>query len=360
METCAIRSIAIDVREACRERKTGKGQWVTGFVGELLLRDVKIILITDADVPKEWSGRTQLVRIPGSGFLWHWNVRSWLKKNPDVVYLSTTSFLVPVLASRFTRIVPVVHDLIAWLPEPHDRKARWMERLLLPFALKKSAHVFAISDATKRDLLARFPSLSPAQVSPLYAGPMHPHPPLNVSDGKTIACIGTLCPRKNQRRLIEAYATLAGGLRQTTEIVIAGARGWDDDEIVQLAETVPGVRYESYVTPKRYEELLSSCAVFALPSLYEGFGMQILDALQRGCVVLTSDRGSLHELAQGVALIVDPESVQAIADGLKRLLTDGRLRSDLRQKGRECAAAYSWRRTVDLALAALQKRGLLQ
>jgi glycosyltransferase involved in cell wall biosynthesis len=359
METRAFQRIAIDVREACRERKTGKGQWVTGFVTELLLRNIPLVLVTDSALPKEWKGKAEAVFIPAKGFAWHWKARSWLKKHPDVLYISTVSFIVPALAPAGSGVLTVVHDMIAWRNDRHDRKAKWIERMLLPLALKKSMHVFAISDSTKRDLLAKFPSFSPERVSAIYAGPMHPHPGKNVSDGRTIVCIGTLCPRKNQKRLLEAYRSLTPEQRSGTSLVLAGARGWSDDAIVTLAKSMPEVRYEQYVSAQRYEELLGTCAVFALPSLYEGFGMQILDALQRGIPTLTSSRGSLAEVAEGAALTVDPESVPAIADGLVRLLTDDALRRSLRDKAVARAAAYSWRRTVDLALTALQKRQLL-
>jgi glycosyltransferase involved in cell wall biosynthesis len=107
------------------------------------------------------------------------------------------------------------------------------------------------------------------------------------------------------------------------------------------------------VSDDEYEKLLSSCTVFAMPSLYEGFGLQVLDAMQRGIPVLTSHAGSLAEVAGDAAFVVDPESVSSISDGLVKLLTRQQLRETLKHEGPKRAAQYSWKRTVDLFLEAL-------
>ncbi len=113
----------IDVREACRPERTGKGQWTYGFVRELLARHQTLILLTDADVPLEWNRSAQVQRIPGHGLLWHWNVLRFLRKHPGSTYISPTSYIVPAFAPSSVHCIPVVHDLIAFLGEPHDRKA---------------------------------------------------------------------------------------------------------------------------------------------------------------------------------------------------------------------------------------------
>ncbi len=352
-------SYVIDVREACRPGRTGKGQWTHGFVSELLQRKIPLTLLTDADVPGEWSSEgCAVVRISGTGLRWHWNVVRWLKKHPAVTYVSPTSYIVPAFAPRLVRCIPIIHDLIAFRGEPHDRKATTIERLLLPRVMRRCRNLCTISESTKHDLLARFSHLDAARMTPIFAGPSHPHPELSHPDGsalttsgKTILCIATLCPRKNQLRLIQAFAKLPDDLRNSHHLVLAGGRGWHDEEIVRAARSTPGVEWIGYVDAKGYDALLKSCTVFALPSLYEGFGMQILDALQRGIPVLTSDRGSLRELADGAALIVDPEDAGSISRGLESLLRDPSARANLAGKGRQRAALYSWKRTVDTFLS---------
>jgi glycosyltransferase involved in cell wall biosynthesis len=276
------------------------------------------------------------------------------RSHAPLLYFSPTSYIVPFLMGRSVPVIPLVHDLIAFRKEPHDRKAQWIERWTLRRVLSVAHHICAISTATKNDLLARYPSLKPEDITVLYAGPFTASPPPNHPDGKTILCIGTLCPRKNQLRLIRAFARLPPDLRRTHALVLAGGRGWHDAEIVRLAERTPGVTWLGYVQDDAYEELLSRCTVLAFPSLYEGFGMPVLDALQRGIPVLTTDRGSLPEVAGNAAIFVDPEDEESITRGLLTLLTDGGIRGRLRAEGPLQARQFTWKRTVDLFLTALQ------
>lgn len=346
--------LVIDVREACRAQKAGKGQWTYGFVSELLRREYPLTVVTDDDVPAEWKKNgCVVVRIPGKGLRWHLQVLRWLRKHLGVTYVSPVSYIVPAFAPSSVRCIPIVHDLIAFLGEPHDRKATWIEKFTLPRAVKKAFHVCVISEATRKDLMKRYPCLTAKKVTSIFAGPMQPHPVRSNPDGRTILSIATLCPRKNQLRLIRAFASLPENLRKNYRLILGGGRGWHDQEIVDAAAATPNVEWRGYIDGATYESLLHTCEVFALPSLYEGFGMQILDALQRGIPILTSDRGSLRELANGAALIVDPENIQSIADGLEKLLTDDSLRAKLREKGLQRAELYSWRRTVDLFLKSL-------
>ncbi|TSC99579.1 MAG: group 1 glycosyl transferase, partial [Candidatus Peregrinibacteria bacterium Greene1014_49] len=179
-------------------------------------------------------------------------------------------------------------------------------------------------------------------------------PTPNIPDGKTILCPGTLCPRKNQLRLLKAYAGLPPNLRNQYRLLLIGGRGWKDAEIIALATTTPGAEWRGYVPEEKYRELLSRCSVLAFPSLYEGFGLPVLDALQRGIPVLTTNRGSLPEVAGSCAVTVDPESVESIQNGLKRILSDSDLRQKLRRNGPSQAKKFSWERTAELLLSVLQ------
>jgi glycosyltransferase involved in cell wall biosynthesis len=347
--------LGIDVREACRPKRAGKGQWTYGFVSALLERGLPLTLFTDTDLPQEWRNKTATVeKVPGKGFSWHRKVASLVPSKGIDVYVSPTSFLVPFLLGSSFPHVPVVHDLIAFRGEPHQWKARIIEWITLKRAVAESPYVCTISNATKTDLLARYPSLDPNKVQTVFAGPMRADVPRNEPDGKTILCIATLCPRKNQKRLIQAYAGLPTDLRSKFSLVLIGARGWQDKDIVSLARTTSGVEWRDYASNEEYEKALHTCTVFALPSLYEGFGMQILDALQRGIPILTSDRGSLKEVAGSAALLVNPESVESIREGLGKLLTQESLRTELSTLALAQAKNFSWNHTVDAFLTGLE------
>jgi glycosyltransferase involved in cell wall biosynthesis len=344
--------IAVDVREACRPVRAGKAQWTHGFVDELSARDVRLTLLTDTAVPARWSGVESWV-LPRGGFRWHWSMAQRLRRSPDIdLFLSPTSYLIPVLLGRAKPCMPVVHDLIAFRGEPHDRRAQTIERLTLGRAVAGAAHILTVSGSTRDDLLQRYPSLPGERVTAVFAGPMRAEARQSAGAEKLILCIATLCPRKNQERLLKAFSSLTDAERGGYRLLLVGARGWDDDGIVRLAAETPGAEWRDYVPDGEYERLLDRAALFALPSLYEGFGMQILDALQRGMPVLTSDRGSLREVAGDAACIVDPESVESIAAGLRRLISDEAYRDGLRSKGPAQAARFSWKHSVDLFLEA--------
>ncbi len=238
--------LGIDVREVCRTVRTGKARWTEGFVRELLERDCELTLFTDTNLPPEWkekmekqhvAGRT-VVTLPRRGMAWHWATSRFIKANADIdLYVSPTSYIVPSLLGKAFPCVPVIHDLIAFRHEPHDLKAMTIERLTLGKTVTNAAHICTVSQATKMDLLGRYHSLHPASVTPIFAGPTFDDIQKNSPDGKTILSIGTLSPRKNQRRLIEAYASLPSPLRSQYRLVLVGSRGWKDKDIIRLART---------------------------------------------------------------------------------------------------------------------------
>ncbi len=333
-------NIALDAREAYAAQKAGKGQWTKGFLEELQTRNLSIKPLTQDQF--------------SSGWRWHKQAASFVEKEKFDLYVSPTSMITPMLL-KCVPFVPVIHDLIAFRSEPHSIKAKVIEQLLLPKVVKRAAHICTVSDTTKTDLLERYPHLDAENVTPIFAGPMKSSVPSNASDGKTILCAGTLCPRKNQLRLIRAYAALPEHLRKEYRLLLVGGRGWNDQEIVDMSSKVKGVEWRDYVSDDEYQELLSSAAIFAYPSLYEGFGLQVLDALQRGIPILTSNRGSLSEVVGDSAFVVDPESDTSIMMGLKELLEQKELQETLRSSGPIQAEQFSWKRTVDLFLEAAQK-----
>lgn len=350
-----MRTLAIDVREALNDRPTGKARWTRCFVEELLTRSIPLLLIGHRPLPTSWMlPQVKSLTLP-RGLRWHLAAaRALFRRRHGILAFSPTSFIVPALVGGSVPVIPLVHDLIAFRKEPHLRKAQIIEHLTLRRALSSARHVCVISGATKNDLLNRYRFLSGDAISVVFAGPYVAAAPLSEPDGRTILSVGTLCPRKNQLRLIQAYARLPEDLRARTKLIIAGCRGWNDRDIIRLAQGTPGVEWQGYVTDHAYEELLAHASVFAYPSLYEGFGMPVLDALQRGIPVLTSRRGSLPEVAGAAAEFVDPEDVASITDGLVRLLRDPLLRERLRSEGPRQAETFSWKRTVDLFLGALQ------
>lgn len=335
--------IAMDTREAGNIHPTGKGIFAANILKELKHRGIPM---------EEYGG--------SGGFLWHLQCVGAIRKSKPDLYLSPTSFIVPWLLGRRTKTAVVIHDLIAFDNEPHDQKATMIERALLPRVLKTSRFILCVSKATKKDLLHRFPKTDASKITVIYEGPTMAKPitsnqqpsrrSSNQIDTPYILSIGTLCPRKNQLRLIEAFNMLPNSLRLRTRLILAGGRGWQDEEIVELAKKSQNVEWRGYVSDDELTELLAGAAALAYPSLKEGFGLPILDAMALGVPVLTSNFGSMKEVAGDAALFIDPFSVESIAKGLQRLVLDADLRDALITKGKERAKLFSWEKTVDLMI----------
>lgn len=343
----------IDAREALRGRRTGKGEWLFGFLKELSRRDVSLTILADAGVDTREFG--PILRIPALGFRWHVAVCRLVRRlQVDVLYIAPTSFIVPFLLGRSVRSIPIVHDLIAFHHEPHQWKARMIEHMTLSRVVRCSWRVCAVSATTAHDLQTRYPFLLPPTLVSLSGGPSHALPLRWEPDGRTILCVGTLCPRKNQKRLVEAYAMLPAGLRERFRLCFIGGRGWKDHSILRAIHRTKGVVWDGYASTDVHTASLQSCHALVLPSLYEGLGMPVIDAFHVGIPVLTSACGSLREVAGDAALFVDPDDTLSLRDGLVRILTDDSLRAELRERGFRRARQFSWSVTVDRFLEGIR------
>jgi glycosyltransferase involved in cell wall biosynthesis len=243
--------------------------------------------------------------------------------------------------------VMVVHDL-AFRVRP--REVPWQQRVymggIMPAALRRAAHVVTPSEATRRDLLEQYavPGL-PDRVSVVPEGWSlgHVEPgalPEGVEPGFLLA-VGTIEPRKNYPRLLAAYRLLRerGG---APPLVVVGRVGWAYGSALDELRAEPGVRLLTNVDDRTLRALYRAAAALALPSVYEGFGLPLLEAMAEGLPALAANAGALPELAGDAALLVDPLDVEAIADGLGRVLADTELRSCLAERGRRRAAGYTW------------------
>ncbi len=346
--------IWIDGRSATAAQKTGKGQWTLRLIEHLLPHIPLVVCIADGEIPSQWKSYENCIRRFPSGVMWHCSVAKALPRK-DAIYISPTSFLVPLIVGTSIPCIPIIHDLIAFRPEPHEWKAKLIERCTLPRVLRCARHILVLSSSTRSDLLARFSrEIGTTPMTTVYSGPLEDAPRSTEDDGRTILCPATLCPRKNQLRLIRAYAALPKDVREQYRLLLIGARGWHDGEILKAMQSTPGVEWKGYVSDREYARILHTASILAYPSLYEGFGLPVLDAMQRGIPVFTSSRGSLSEVAGNSALLIDPENIEDMTRGLLQLTTDDATRKRLRASGPVQAAQFSWERTANLVLSALQ------
>jgi glycosyltransferase involved in cell wall biosynthesis len=252
-----------------------------------------------------------------------------------------------------------VHDL-AFKLRPGE--VPWQQRLYMGAVLGRSlgaaAAVLVPSEATRRDVLAGYPisglrskiSVVPEGVSPeAPPGPL----PQHLEPGFILA-VGTIEPRKNYPRLIAAYRhlrresvpLLLGDRAGVPELVIAGRPGWAYGDTLERIKAERGVRYLGHVDDATLSALYRSASILAFPSLYEGFGLPLLEAMAQGLPAVVGNAGALPELADGAAIVVDSEDVRSIAAGIERLLSDAQLREKLSAAGKERAAQFTWERAA--------------
>jgi glycosyltransferase involved in cell wall biosynthesis len=240
--------------------------------------------------------------------------------------------------SRRTPEVMTIHDL-AFLREPSFHTpwaARELERIVRA-AAGRCAAFLAPSEATARDC-REFLGIDRVFVTPLGVdeeffalAPGAPSRPY-------LLAVGTLEPRKNFARLIRAHARA----RVDLDLWIAGGRGWLCHEVEEAAKSAPRVRLLGHVADAELRRLLAGATAFLYPSLLEGFGLPVLEAMAAGKAVLTSDREPLRGLAGDAAVLVDPADEEAIAAGIRRVAGDGALRATLAQRAVARARGYTW------------------
>jgi glycosyltransferase involved in cell wall biosynthesis len=296
-------------------------------------------------------------RVPRQVTVLWWQVRP---QGRDPEYLRGAevvhSPLMLVPAHGEVPLIVTVHDMTGWLHrEHHTRRSVWLARLALRQALRRRARFIANSAATADDL-RRIGSV-PANrifVTPLAADERFrpvTDPAVQARyriQGPYVLYVGTLEPRKNLDALIHAFAALR---RRDVSLVIAGARGWLYHHLyttVRSLGVAARVVFAGFVPDEDLPALMTSAEVFVYPSVYEGFGLPVLEAMQCGTPVITTDSSSLPEVAGDAALLVSPHDVAGLATAMARVLAEPSLRDDMRARGFDQAARFTWRRTAQL------------
>ena len=262
----------------------------------------------------------------------------------------------PLTATRAVARVATIHDLIPLLfPATVTRGHRWIRCAVLPAVVRRADLLIADSRATARDLAERFPEAQ-RKTRVIHLGV---DPRFTAASAEAVAAIrvrlglpseyvlyaGVINPVKNLDRLFEAYAMLHQRERGVPPLVVAGRLGWLHHGIVRRVRDLrltSHVIFPGFVPDEVLPALMTGATAFVFPSLYEGFGLPVLEAMACGTPVLTSDRASLPEIAGGAALLVNPEDTESIADGIRRLLADTERRRTLGLRGIARARGFRW------------------
>ncbi len=260
--------------------------------------------------------------------------------------------------------VTIVYDM-AYLacPETVSRKTRWWLKLTLKQSCKRADAIITISEFSKRELI-KYLNVPEEKIHVMYLGVdfelYHP----NYSDEQVESVrkkygiepdyflyLGTIEPRKNLVRLLKAYGKLAKQMPNIPQLVLAGGKGWLSDEIYLTAEKLnlgKKILFTGYVDKQEAPILMKGAYAFLFPSIYEGFGMPVVEAMACGTPVITADSTSLKEIAEGAAFLVESESIESIYAGIKKITIDSVLRDKLIELGLERASTFSWKKATNI------------
>lgn len=363
-------AIGIDYTPAY-EQRAGIGRYVRDLIAALAAEDTQ----TDYRLFVAGARSQTLPPSPGSNFIWkptrltpQWCARLWHRLHiplpveqftGGVDLYHATDFVLPPTRPR-TRTILQVHDLsFVRVPETAAPRLKAYLDRVVPASVKRAGHILADSLATKNDLIELY-GVAENKITVLYGGV---DPRFQLAEDEAIQfarqkyhldgfpyilSVGTVQPRKNYGRLIEAVAQVrAHG--HDIHLVIAGGRGWLEDSIY---DTVQSTGMESYthftgfVDDADLPALYSAASCFAFPSLYEGFGLPVLEAMACGTPVMTSNISSLPEAAGDAAFLIDPYEVGAIGDALEKIFTDSSLRSRMIDSGFRHAAQFTWEKSA--------------
>ncbi len=287
----------------------------------------------------------------------------WISGRVDLFY--SPDFVLPPL-QRGTPALLTVHDL-SFLRHPEtfpEALRAYLERAV-PRSVARADHILADSHATRRDLIELL-GAAPDKVTTLHLGvsaSFSPKPGPNerarlsarydLGAKPYVLAVGTVQPRKNIRRLIDAMDALADSHDVT--LALAGQPAWLSDPILEAAAARDYVRVLGFVADEDLPALYRQAEVFAFPSLYEGFGLPPLEAMACGTPVVASNASSVPEAVGNAGLLINPRDVPALAHALERALTDGTLRGKLRERGLDRAAEFTWDRAARRWLALIQE-----
>ncbi len=368
--------IAIDASRAVNE-KAGIGRYTRQLLENLLKVDKKNEYVLFFSYFRSNKGKERYIaglksrrvkiktlKIPGSikEETWRWRV-GWMDKfleNPDVFF--APSFFEVNFGLKAPQVM-TIHDLTTFLYPSHRGKevsGRLSKRALE--AAKKVKRIIAVSKATATDV-KKFLKVESSKIEVIYPGNSKmPTASNSLPEGlkakSYLLYVGTIEPRKNLIGLLKAYELLDKRLQEKYPLIICGAKGWNTGKIWQTynrLKSKANIKFMGYLPDSILAKLFQEASIFVYPSVYEGFGLPVLEALGCGIPVITANCSSLPEVTGKAAVLINPSEPKTIAKAIQRLLGDSKIRLALGQKGRLQAKKFSWEKAAKETLRILEE-----
>jgi glycosyltransferase involved in cell wall biosynthesis len=270
----------------------------------------------------------------------------------------------PLFMPRRIKMILTIHDIVHVLfPHTMSLPNLVLERLLMRLSIRRGDYIIADSISTASGVREHY-KIMPDKISVVYPGtpivteqndsPVFEDEKL---PEKYFLFVGTLEPRKNLKAIFHAFALLDAE-KEDISLVIIGNIGWKNKDVMSLLKTHryrSRIHFAGYVNNARLSFIYKNALCLLFPSLYEGFGFPILEAMNYGVPVITSNVSSMPEVAGDAALLVDPNDVQGLADAMNKVLANDDLRNTLKSKGHERAKKFSWKHSAEETLEIFEK-----
>lgn len=353
-------------------RQAGVSRYTEALVRELPSRapDDSFIVFAPPDRPApdrgfdpslQWAHARLPTQSPTVRIAWEQTVGLAVARRYRLDVLHAPVNVTPV-ATGCPRVV-TIHDLaFHHYPQQYPGAKQRYLRAMTRLSVRRATRVIAVSDATRQDVINLY-GCHPDRVITVPNGVASEFQPLAPDDVAAfrrqeglaepfVLFLGTLQPRKNLETLLRAYARVHA--ETGWKLIVAGAAGWSYDPIFETARDlglIEKVRFVGYVAPERLPLWYNAAGMLVYPSLYEGFGLQLVEAMACGTPVIAADSSSLPEVVGNAGLIVGPRDVEGFARAIVSLARSPELRADLSSRGLKRARYYSWTATADGTLA---------
>ena len=347
--------IGIDASRAFIKEKTGTETYASNLIQKLGEIDKKnrYVLYTRENIP--WP------RFWTQGGL----ALECLFHPPDILFIPAHTM--PIVRRPSLKVIVTIHGIeYEYLPQHYQFPQKLYLNKTTEYAVRQATHLISVSQWTKRQLVEKL-GADPKKITVVYEGVSAANssvpgsksaddPGTSLGGVPYILFVGTIQPRKNLVRLIEAFASLQNLTR--CNLVIAGKKGWMYEEIYKAPKKFgveKMVKFLGYVSDKELAALYQRALLFVLPSLCEGFGLPVLEAMRYGCPVIASKAGALPEIVGKAGLLVDPYKVEEIAEAMQLMIENVDLREALREKGYKRYQQFSWEKAATETLKVFER-----